>query len=89
MIDKAESEGVEALAELQREVEGYDDAALQRLLTVAIRAYSRRSIDRPAWEIEPFAPGAEVTATEAIVTAGAILRAAEISSFELASIFNF
>jgi hypothetical protein len=89
VIAKTESEGAEALAELQREIDGYDDAELQRLLTVAVRAYSRRSLDRPAWEVEPFAPGAEVTATEAIVTAGAILRAAEISSFELASIFNF
>jgi hypothetical protein len=86
---KLEIEGAATLAELQRQVDDLDDAALQRLLTAAVRTYSRRSIDRPAWEIEPFAPEAEVTATEALVAAGAILRAAEISSFELASIFNF
>jgi hypothetical protein len=89
VIEGASIEGAAALAELQRRAEELDDEALQRLLTAAVRAYSRRSLDRPAWSLEPFAPGAEVTATEAIVVAGAILRSAEISSFELASIFNF
>jgi hypothetical protein len=84
-----EQAGASSLAELQRQVDDLDDAALQRLLTAAVRCYSRRSLDRREWEIAPFAAGAEVTATEALVTAASILRAAEISSFELASIFNF
>jgi hypothetical protein len=81
--------GATSLAELQRQVDELDEASLQRLLTAVVRAYSRRSLDRREWEIAPFAPEAEVTATEALVAAGSILRAAEISSFELASIFNF
>jgi hypothetical protein len=89
VIANVEEEGAGPLAELQRHVDDLDDAALQRLVTVVVRCYSRRSLDRREWEIAPFAPEAEVTATEALVAAGSILRAAEISSFELASIFNF
>jgi hypothetical protein len=81
--------GATSLAELQRQVDELDEEALQRLLTAVVRTYARRSLDRREWEIAPFAPEAEVTATEALVVAGSILRAAEISSFELASIFNF
>jgi hypothetical protein len=88
MTTDLQKAGTSSLEELQRQVDGLDEAALQRLLTAVTRSYARRSLDRRDWAIEPFAPGAEMTATEALVTAGAILRAAEISSFELATIFN-
>jgi hypothetical protein len=77
-----------SLEQLQSSVDELDEAALRRLLTATVRSYARRSLERPEGAIQPFATGAEVAPTEALVTAGAILRAAEISSFELATIFN-
>jgi hypothetical protein len=77
-----------SLDQLQTDVDGLDDGDLQRLLTAAVRSYARRSLDRPEGALAPFAGPDEVSATEAIVAAGAILREAEISSFELATILN-
>lgn len=77
------------LERLQAEVDRLGDAELQRLLTAAVRTYARRSLERREWELAPFAPEADPTPTEVIVAAGSMLRAAEISSFELATIFNF
>jgi hypothetical protein len=88
MTTELRKKATSSLAELQMQIDGLDEAALQRLLTAVTRSYARRSLDQRDWAIEPFAPDAEMTATEALVTAGAILRAAEISSFELATIFN-
>lgn len=77
-----------SLDQLQAEIDELGDADLQRVLTAAVRAYARRSLDRPEGALAPFARPDEVSATEAIVAAGAILREAEISSFELATILN-
>jgi hypothetical protein len=77
-----------SLQQLQADVDELDDGDLQRLLTAALRSYARRSLDRPEGALTPFAGPAEVTPTEALVAAGAILREAEISSFELATILN-
>jgi hypothetical protein len=77
------------LERLQRDVDQLGDADLQRLLTAAVRTYANRSLERREWALAPFAPEVELTPTEVIVAAGSMLRAAEISSFELATIFNF
>lgn len=77
------------LERLQAEVDALGDEELQRLLSAAVRTYAKRSLERREWELAPFAPEAALTATEVIVAAGSMLRAAEISSFELATIFNF
>jgi hypothetical protein len=79
---------VHSLDQLQADVDEFDDGDLQRLLTAAVRSYARRSLDRPEGALRPFANPGEVSPTEAIVAAGAILRDAEISSFELATILN-
>jgi hypothetical protein len=77
-----------SLDELQAEIDQFDDGDLQQLLTAAVRSYARRSLDRPEGALPPFAGAGDVSATEALVAAGAILREAEISSFELATILN-
>jgi hypothetical protein len=64
------------------------DAWLQNDLEAAVRAYAARILDAPEGSLDPFPAGSAVTPTEALVVAGAILRFAEISSFELAAILN-
>jgi hypothetical protein len=62
---------------------------LQHALTALLRAYAQRIIDAGgAAPFPPFTAEAPLTATEALLVAGEILRAAEISSFELASMLN-
>jgi hypothetical protein len=65
-----------------------DDARLQHDLEAVVRAYAARILGEPQGAVAPFPPGSDITPTEALVVAGAILRAAEISSFELAAILN-
>jgi hypothetical protein len=65
-----------------------DDLHLQRDLEKAVRAYAARILDEREGAVDPFPAGSPVTPTEALVVAGAILRTAEISSFELAAILN-
>jgi hypothetical protein len=64
------------------------DARLQHDLEAVVRAYAARILGEPQGSVAPFPPGSDITPTEALVVAGAILRAAEISSFELAAILN-
>jgi phage portal protein BeeE len=85
----AETMDATDLERLQAEVDGLGDADLQRLLSAAVRTYSNRSLERREGALDPFAPESALTPTEVIVAAGQMLRAAEISSFELATIFNF
>jgi hypothetical protein len=68
------------------DVESLDDSALQRLLATTLRVYAGRIIESGSFP--PFTTTDPLTATEALLTAGEILRAAEISSFELASMLN-
>jgi hypothetical protein len=63
------------------------DDELQRLFGDVARAYAERVIQNGT-DLLPSAPEAALSATAALVVAGQILRAAEISSFELASILN-
>jgi hypothetical protein len=65
-----------------------DDEELQQLLAAVVRSYAARIIDEPGDALAPFPPDSGVTATDAILAAGEILRAMEISSFELATILN-
>jgi hypothetical protein len=62
------------------------DLALQRALAEAVRAYGSRV--REHGEIPPFAAGDDVAATDVAVTAAAMLKAAEVYSFEIAAMFN-
>ena len=63
-----------------------DDAALQRALADAVAAYGARV--REHGELAPFPPGRELAATDVAITAAAILKAADVYSFEIAAMFN-
>jgi hypothetical protein len=63
------------------------DDDLQRLLGSVAHEYAQRVVGGGA-DLLPFAPDAALSATETLVVAGQLLRAAEISSFELASMLN-
>jgi hypothetical protein len=62
------------------------DAALQRALADAISAYGARV--REHGEIPPFPPDRAVQTTDVAIAAAAMLKAAEIYSFEIAAMFN-
>lgn len=62
------------------------DAALQRALADAVAAYGMRV--REHGEIPPFPGDRAVSDTDVAVTAAAMLKAAEINSFEIAAMFN-
>ena len=72
--------------------EAIDDATLQRLLGHAVRAYSRRvnsgDLAGATTFFAPYPEDLDITATEAATTAAALLRAAEITTFEIAAMFN-
>ena len=58
------------------------DEARRRLFTALVRAYARRESAEPPIEV-----GA-LTADEVAKTVAAMMRAADVTSFELASLFN-
>ena len=60
------------------------DRELQRALADAVEAYAARV--REHGEIPPFEH--EVTPTDVAITAAAMLKAAEVYSFEIAAMFN-
>jgi hypothetical protein len=62
------------------------DAALRRVLTAAVKAYAAKS-ECAEGEIAPFEPDA-VTATETVVTACAMIRAADLNLFDIAMWFQ-
>lgn len=62
------------------------DEALQRALADAVTAYGTRV--REHGELAPFPAAGGVDATDVAFTAAAMLRAAEVTSFELAAMFN-
>ena len=59
-------------------------ASRQRLFAALVMCYARSQRDEPA---PPFAAGS-VAVEDVAVTAAAMLRAAEVTSFELAALFN-
>jgi hypothetical protein len=62
------------------------DEALQRALADAVEAFGSRV--REHGELGAFPPGRSVGATDVAITAAAMLRAAEVYSFEIAAMFN-
>jgi hypothetical protein len=76
---KPEGEGVAAAAP-----SAASDAELQRALANAVEGYALRV--REYGDIAPF--DREVAPTDVAITAAAILKAAEVYSFEIAAMFN-
>jgi len=78
----------DVLERLDGAAESLTPPELQHALTVLLRAYAQRVMAAGSAPFPPFSPADPLTATEALLAAGEILRAAEISSFELASMLN-
>jgi hypothetical protein len=62
------------------------DETLQAVLTAAVRIYAAK-VERHG-DVKPFADGDGVTATEAIVAACGIIRAADLNPFDMAMWFH-
>jgi hypothetical protein len=62
------------------------DAALQQVLTAAVKLYAAK-VERRGHDVAPFAPGT-VTATETVVTACGLIRAADLNMFDVAIWFH-
>lgn len=62
------------------------DAALQRALADAVTAFGRRV--HAHGELPPFPSDADVAPTDVAFTAAAMLKAADVNSFEIAALFN-
>lgn len=74
-------------AALQRgELDAIPDDALRRVLTAAVKLYAAKA-EAADGELAPFEVGA-VTATETVVTACAMIRAAELNLFDIAMWFQ-
>ena len=80
------SEGDRLARELERQLKdgpgGLSEAARRRLLTALVRDYARAGADA-----SPIEEG-ELTADEVATTVAAMMRSADVTSFELASLFN-
>ena len=63
-----------------------DDAALARVLRSAIRAYAFK-VDKAGHYLEPYEKGS-LTATETVMAATAIIRAADLNLWDVAMWFN-
>jgi len=62
------------------------DKALQQVLTAAVKIYAAK-VERRGHDVAPFTPGA-VTATETVVTACGMIRAADLNMFDVAIWFH-
>jgi hypothetical protein len=62
------------------------DKTLQRVLTAAVRVYAAK-VERRGHDVEPF-PRGTVTATETVVTACGLIRAADLNMFDVAIWFH-
>jgi hypothetical protein len=62
------------------------DRALQQVLTAAVKIYAAK-VERRGHDVAPFAPGS-VTATETVVTACGMIRAADLNMFDVAIWFH-
>jgi len=69
----------------RREPEAIPDALLQNVLAAAVRVYAAKIEGGGA--VKPFRDGA-VTATESVVAACALIRAADLNLFDVAMWFN-
>ncbi len=62
------------------------DHRLRRVLTAAVKVYAAK-VERRGHDVVPFAPGT-VTATETVVTACGLIRAADLNMFDVAIWFH-
>ena len=62
------------------------DKTLQQVLTAAVKVYAAK-VERRGHDVAPFAHGA-VTATETVVTACGLIRAADLNMFDVAIWFH-
>jgi hypothetical protein len=62
------------------------DKALQQVLTAAVKIYAAK-VERRGHDVAPFMPGS-VTATETVVTACGMIRAADLNMFDVAIWFH-
>ena len=62
------------------------DKTLQQVLTAAVKVYAAK-VERRGHDVAPFPPGM-VTATETVVTACALIRAADLNMFDVAIWFH-
>jgi hypothetical protein len=76
-----------ARAALKRgEPDAISDHTLQRVLTAAVKVYAAK-VERRGHDVAPFAQGT-VTATETVVTACGLIRAADLNMFDVAIWFH-
>jgi hypothetical protein len=68
------------------EPDAISDKALQQVLTAAVKVYAAK-VERRGHDVAPFAPGT-VTATETVVTACGLIRAADLNMFDVAIWFH-
>jgi len=59
---------------------------LQQVLTAAVKVYAAK-VERRGHDVAPF-PSGTVTATETVVTACALIRAADLNMFDVAIWFH-
>jgi hypothetical protein len=76
-----------ARAALKRgEPDAISDKTLQQVLTAAVKVYAAK-VERRGHDVAPFAQGT-VTATETVVTACGLIRAADLNMFDVAIWFH-
>jgi hypothetical protein len=68
------------------EPDAISDRTLQQVLTAAVKVYAAK-VERRGHDVPPFAPGT-VTATESVVTACGLIRAADLNMFDVAIWFH-
>jgi hypothetical protein len=68
------------------EPDAISDEALQAVLTAAVKVYAAK-VERRGHDVEPF-PRGTVTATETVVTACGLIRAADLNMFDVAIWFH-
>jgi hypothetical protein len=68
------------------EPDAIPDKMLQQVLTAAVKVYAAK-VERRGHDVAPYAPGT-VTATETVVTACALIRAADLNMFDVAIWFH-
>jgi hypothetical protein len=68
------------------EPDAISDKTLQQVLTAAVKVYAAK-VERRGHDVAPFAEGT-VTATETVVTACGLIRAADLNMFDVAIWFH-
>ncbi len=68
------------------EPDAISDRKLQQVLTAAVKVYAAK-VERRGHDVAPFAPNA-VTATESVVAACGMIRAADLNMFDVAIWFH-